>query len=118
MSEKSIQEKPIKSDSHIFRVDKFVVPSTTRDAFIERVMATHEVLRKQPGFVRDYLLEQIAGPGEFNVVTVVEWASQAHIDKAKAAVMAMHKQSGFNPQETLARLGIKADIANYREIDA
>jgi hypothetical protein len=27
-----------------------------------------------------------------------------------------HAESGFNPQETMARLGIEADIANYQPI--
>lgn len=113
-----MHEKPIASGSHVFRVDKFVVPEAARDEFVARVAATHGILRNQSGFVRDSLLEKVAGPGEFNIVTVVEWESQAHIDEAKTAVIAMHKQSGFSPQEAFARLGIQADIANYREIDA
>ena len=61
---------------HIFRVDKFVVPRSARDEFLSRVKVTHEVLRRQPGFVRDNLLEQFSGPGEFNIVTIAEWESQ------------------------------------------
>ncbi|HWP45863.1 MAG TPA: hypothetical protein VNM22_01765 [Candidatus Limnocylindrales bacterium] len=64
---------------HIYRVDKFVVPNSARDEFMARVKATHEVLRKQRGFVQDILLEQFAGPGEFNFVTIVEWESLAHV---------------------------------------
>ncbi len=103
---------------HVYRVDKFVVPNSARDEFLSRVKATHDVLRKQTGFVRDNLLEQFAGPGEFNFVTVVEWESQAHIEEARSAVVAMQKQSNFNPQEMFQHLGIKADIANYKQIDA
>jgi len=100
----------------IYRVDKFVVPEAAREEFLRRVHETHQVLRRQPGFVRDSLLEQVSGPGRFNIVTVAEWESQAAIDTARTEVMNAHAKSGFNAQETIARLGIEADIANYRPI--
>ena len=31
-------------------------------------------------------------------------------------VKAAHEQAGFNPQETIARLGVRADIANYQRL--
>lgn len=101
---------------HVYRVDKFVVPNAARDEFLARVQATHEVLRKQPGFVQDNLLEQFAGPGEFNFVTVLEWEDQMYIEGARKAVMALHEQSDFNPQALYERLHIRADVANYREV--
>jgi Antibiotic biosynthesis monooxygenase len=108
---------PIKSE-HVYRVDKFVVPSAGRDEFIGWVQRTHEVLRAQPGFLQDFVLEQFSGPGEFNFVTVVEWESQAAIEHARPLVMAMHASNNFDPREMYARLGIRADIANYRQVDA
>ncbi|GAA0349595.1 hypothetical protein GCM10009092_12500 [Bowmanella denitrificans] len=104
------------SDSIVFRVDKFVVPQGARDEFLQRVMATHEILRKQPGFIQDQLLEQVAGPGRYNIVTIAQWQSQAAIDAAKAVVMEAHKAIGFNAQETMQRLGIEGDIGNYQLI--
>jgi heme-degrading monooxygenase HmoA len=104
------------NQAHVYRVDKFVVPASARVEFLERVTATHDLLRKLPGFLRQFLLEQTAGPGEFNVVTLVEWESQGTMEKARNAVIEMHKQAGFNPQEMFARLGIRADLANYRLI--
>ncbi len=103
---------------HRYRVDKFVVPAPAREEFLGKVRKTHSVLKIQPGFVRDTVLEQVAGSGEFNFVTIVEWDSQASVDNAKAAVASMFAQSGFNPQEMFGRLGIKADLANYRRTDA
>lgn len=102
----------------IYRVDKFVVPDRAREEFISKVRNTHELLRTLPGFVQDFVLEQSLGPGEFNFVTLVEWDSVESIEHAKAAVIALHKEMNFNPQETFARLGIKADLGNYRQIDA
>ncbi|AZO69214.1 MAG: antibiotic biosynthesis monooxygenase [Mesorhizobium sp.] len=100
----------------VFRVDKFVVPSEAREEIIAKVRMTHELLRQQKGFVQDFLLEQFSGPGEFNLVTIVEWESQAAIDNVVPIVKAAHEHIAFNPQETIARLGVRADIANYHRI--
>ena len=54
--------------------------------------------------------------GKYNIVTVAEWKDQQSIDAARAVVMQAHAESGFNPQETMQRLGIEADIANYKPI--
>jgi hypothetical protein len=37
----------------VFRVDKFVVPAAAREEILDKVKATHEVLRRQQGFVQD-----------------------------------------------------------------
>jgi hypothetical protein len=103
---------------HIYRVDKFVVPVPARDEFLHRVKKTHGMLKVQPGFLQDTVLEQVAGNGVFNFVTIVEWESQASVENAKAAVTSLYQQTNFNPQEMFDRLGIKADLANYRRVDA
>ena len=100
----------------VFRVDKFVVPVEAREEILTKVRMTHELLRQQQGFVQDFLLEQFSGPGEFNLVTIVEWESQAAVDRVVPIVKAAHERIAFNPQETIARLGVKADIANYQRI--
>jgi hypothetical protein len=102
----------------VYRVDKFVVPSGARDEFLERARRTHALLKAQPGFLQDLILEQSSGPGEFNFVTIVEWASQEAVEKARAAVLNLHLEMNFNPQEVFARLDIKADIANYERLEA
>jgi Antibiotic biosynthesis monooxygenase len=102
----------------IYRVDKFVVPNAAREEFLDRVRRTHAFLKAQPGFLQDSVLEQFSGPGEFNVVTIVEWASQGAFENASAVVTARYREMNFNPQETLARLGIKADLANYTRLHA
>ena len=103
---------------HIYRVDKFVVPDGAHQEFLGQVRSIHQVLKALPGFVRDVVLEQSCGPGKFNFVTMVEWESRSAIEAAKSAIMAAHAQSGFNPQAMFARLGIEADIAYYRRLEA
>ena len=102
----------------IYRVDKFVVPSSAREEFLDRVRRTHAFLKAQPGCVQDFVFEQFSGPGEFNIVTTVECASQEAFDGASAVVSARYREMNFSPQETLARLGIKADLANYKRLEA
>ena len=100
----------------VFRVDKFVVPAEARDEILGKVRMTHELLRRQDGFVRDFVLEQFSGPGEFNIVTMVEWESQEAVDRVVPIVKAAHERIAFSPQDTIARLGVKADIANYQRV--
>lgn len=100
-----------------YRVDKFAVPAEGRAEFLERVASTHALLRTQKGFVRDLILEQESGPGVFNFVTLVEWTGPEVVEHVLEAVAALHKETGFDRQEMMQRLGIEADIANYRRLD-
>lgn len=102
----------------VYRVDKFIVPKNARDEFLSRILETHRILRVQPGFLQDSILEQTDGPGKYNIVTVAEWKSQEAIDSAKKVVQEEHAKNGFSPQQTMERLGIQADIANYKRVNA
>lgn len=102
----------------LYRVDKFIVPPDARDEFLARVHDTHAVLRRQEGFVRDMILEQQSGPGAFNIVTVVEWTNADVVGRVSEAVARHHAEIGFDRNETMARLGITADIANYARVAA
>jgi heme-degrading monooxygenase HmoA len=102
----------------LYRVDKFVVPDHVRDEFWTHVRRTHSVLRDQPGFLEDTLLEQHSGPGRFNVVTIVKWASPDALAAARSAVERSHRTADFQPAEFLERAGIEADMGNYVEAGA
>jgi heme-degrading monooxygenase HmoA len=102
----------------LYRVDKFVVPIHAREEFIGNIRSMHKLLRTLPGFVQDFVLEQSAGPGECDFLTLVEWESSDAFANARAVNMAMRKEMKFNPQEMLARFGIKADRANYLRFGA
>jgi hypothetical protein len=82
----------------IYRVDKFVVPSSAREEFLDKVRRTHALLKAQPGFLQDFVLEQSSGPGEFNFVTLVEWASQEAVEKAR-------RRCGTTPRNEFRREG-------------
>jgi heme-degrading monooxygenase HmoA len=100
---------------HVYRVDRFVVPNSIRAEFLDKVWQTHEVLRVQPGFLQDMLLEQHAD-GEHRIVTVVEWENESAVASAKINVKAMQRKMNFNPQEFLAQNDIRAEIGNYQHI--
>jgi heme-degrading monooxygenase HmoA len=104
-------------DPAILRVDKFSVPADARAEFLEKVQATHALLRTQAGFVQDAILEQTSGPGEFNFVTIVEWENAEAMEPARKAVAALHQRMNLDPREMLARLGIRADIGNYKPVE-
>lgn len=104
-------------NKNVFRVDKFSVPAPARQEFLSRVLATHQVLRSQAGFVREAILEQTSGPGKFNFVTIVEWENAAAMEPARQVVAALHRQMNFDAREMVARLGIRADIADYQPVE-
>jgi heme-degrading monooxygenase HmoA len=101
----------------IYRLDRFAVPAAAREEFLLNVRRTHEILRDQPGFIWDAILEQNAGTNGSNIVTIAEWENEDVIRAAKAVVAEAHRKTGLNPQEMFARLGIKAEIANYKYAD-
>jgi hypothetical protein len=45
--------------------------------------------------VRDAILEQSSGLGEFNFVTIVEWENGGAIDGAREAVVALPSENEF-----------------------
>jgi hypothetical protein len=67
--------------------------------------------------VREAILEQTSGPGEFNFVTIVEWRNSDAIEGARWAVAALYQKMNFDAQAMISRLGIRADIANYRRVE-
>ncbi|MFC5585460.1 antibiotic biosynthesis monooxygenase family protein [Nitratireductor kimnyeongensis] len=112
----SAPSQAVSAPSAVYRVDKFTVPAAARDEFLDRVSATHALLRQQAGFLGDVILEQASGPGAFNFVTMVEWEGMEAIARAGKAVARMHSDIGFDRHEMMDRLGITADIANYRPV--
>ena len=70
-------------------------------------------------FVQDFLLEQVSGPGEFNIVTIAEWESEDFVAGARSGgAAALHRSTNLDPQELFARLDIKPDLGNYLRIPA
>jgi heme-degrading monooxygenase HmoA len=95
-------------------MDSFLVPENARGAFLARVRTTHNLLRRQPGFVQDLLLEQPAENGRFRLVTLVEWRNADSMNDAREVIQTEHASEGFDRHEFIDRLGVSAEFASYR----
>ena len=58
----------------VFRFDKFAVPPEALPAFMRRLRWIDETLAARPGCRQNRVMTDCGG-GEFNVATLVEWAS-------------------------------------------
>jgi heme-degrading monooxygenase HmoA len=97
----------------VFRVDKFAVPPDALPAFLERVRHIDRLLAKEPGCKQHLVLTQTQGPGEFNVVTIVEWADAAAMAAARAAMQVHYAREGFDPPSFMKSLGVRGDLSVY-----
>jgi hypothetical protein len=101
----------------MIRVNKFAVPEQVRDDFCRILLDTHAAVRRQEGFVRDYILERPAGPGELSIVTVIEFTSPDVIDGVAAALADFDRSRGVGRQEMMARLGVSAEMGLYQRLE-
>ena len=76
------------SDGSVFRVDKFVVPAEARHEILGKVRMTHELLRRQDGFVA-----VVAGRAPAARARVAKRADPAVLEQAKrlSADFAKHR---------------------------
>jgi hypothetical protein len=98
-----------------WRVDKFIVPQQAVPAFMARVHRIDRDLSSMPGCKQNLVLTQTGGPGEFNIVTIVEWASEEAMSEARATMQARYAEEGFQPEAFMKEIGVKADLALYSE---
>lgn len=107
---------PGTGEKSIFRIDKFVVPPASMAAFMARVQRSRELLGALPGCRQHLVLTQTGGPGEFNVITVVEWADSAALSDAKSAMDEQYARERFDPADFMKNLGVRADLGLYTEV--
>jgi heme-degrading monooxygenase HmoA len=100
-------------ESRVFRIDRFVVPAASEAEFLRAVAETNTAFDGMEGCLQHHVLKQQGPSGDGVFVTVVEWASEAAIHKAREAVAAKHAQMKLNPQEMFQRLQIKAERGDF-----
>jgi heme-degrading monooxygenase HmoA len=103
----------INDGSRVFRVDRFVVPASSEEEFLRTVAETNTAFDGMEDCLQRHVLKQQGASGENVFITIVEWASEAAIQKAREAAAAKHAQMKLNPQEMFQRLRIKAELGNY-----
>lgn len=101
----------------VYRIDKFKVPDTAREEFLQKVHSINQFLRTLPGFMEDRVLEQTGGPGAFNLITIVVWGSAQAMVAARQKAEERYKETGFKPAEFMQKLGIEADLATYQTVN-
>lgn len=104
------------NDTSLFRVDKFIVPAAARSTFITAIEKVHHLIGSQPGCVQNLVLEQLGGPGEFNFVSVVEWANDEVMGRARSVIEAHNAQQGIDVQRFRDSHGIRVDVGTYRTV--
>ncbi|MCK3779847.1 antibiotic biosynthesis monooxygenase [Ensifer sesbaniae] len=98
----------------LYRINKYTVPVEARQQFVELVDKTLAVIRKQDGYVKDLFLEQHAGPGQFDFITMIEFASADVAPKVAAALGEFDRSLGLDREALMKTLGIRTDFASYR----
>lgn len=110
-----VDPAPSSSSGAVFRVDKFVVPVAALEVFLTRLRQVHALLVELPGSLQRHILTQTGGPGEFNVVTLLEWSDAGAMAAAQEIVQKSFAAEGYDPQKMLVELGIRADQGFYRK---
>jgi hypothetical protein len=105
------------SEGQKILIDIFAVPELGREEFLQRSRDNRLFLRTLPGFVQDFIFEKSGGPGRYNFVTLAVWKNAVALDAARIAVSAQYAKTGLNLIETLKRLGIEMDRAQYIQIE-
>ena len=98
----------------IFRVNRFAVPVEGREEFMALVHRTHEVIRTQPGFVDDLILEQHSSAGLFNILSILQFEGEHVLQPVIAAVAKSDEEAGIDRQALSRRLGVETDIGFYQ----
>jgi heme oxygenase (mycobilin-producing) len=96
-----------------FRIDSFHVPAESRGEFVKAMHRNLAFLETLPGFLGHVVFEKNGGPTDLNLVTIAVWESAEAIEAAGAKVREYYGRIGFDVQETLARLRVRAEIGTY-----
>jgi len=102
-----------KKQNRVLFIDKFQMPASSREEFIERMNMNRGFIKNQPGFIEDAAYEYVDDKGILHLVTVAQWQSMEAIEKAKEAVQAEYKRIGFDRNELYKRLQITVDRGVY-----
>ena len=94
----------------LYRIDTFTLPESAMAEFTARSAMTVDLLRRQPGFVRDHWFQKVAGDGSVNVITMVEWRDEASIAAAGQAVRALHAGADFDAAAFLQQYGVSRAV--------
>ncbi len=102
-----------RQDEAVYRINRFSVPASARSDFIDLLAHTHDVLRAQPGFIDETILELRSGSDEFNLVTIVKFEGEDALQPAISAIAAADAEAGIDRRALSREWGVEAQIAFY-----
>lgn len=105
-----------RQNGRVVRVNRFSVPAEARDEFMALLERTHDVIRAQPGFIDDMILEQQAGTQQFNLLTILQFEGEHVLQSIIAAVARSDQAAGIDRQVLSRRLGIETDVGFYAPV--
>ncbi len=94
-------------------IDKFIVPETSKAAFLESAHRVQRFLKTLPGFVEGFLYEKKEGEGQYNYMTTAVWKSERAFNDAKRAVAMEFGKEGNDPQKGMNELKIERERAVF-----
>ncbi|MBX3621644.1 MAG: antibiotic biosynthesis monooxygenase [Rhizobacter sp.] len=97
----------------VFRIDRFVVPGAALPDFMHKVRRTQQALDGLAGCRQNLVLSQAGAGGQYNVVTVVEWADADALAAAQGLMKKTYAAEGFDPGAFMKQLGVQADMGLY-----
>lgn len=103
-----------RNTASLYRIDRFDVPASALEAFMERLRHVQQALDPQPGCLQNLVLAQPGEGGEARVVTIVEWASAEAAAGARAVMQQRYAREGFDPAAFMKQLGVRTDFGAYR----
>jgi hypothetical protein len=107
-----------KEKGRIYFVDKFFVPQSSINEFIEKMTYNRAFVAGLSGYLKGDALEKSDGEGNLTIITVVLWENADKLKEAKLAIQTEFKRTGFNPVVFYQRLGIlmeRDEYGNLRE---
>jgi predicted ester cyclase/heme-degrading monooxygenase HmoA len=111
----TLSNKKYRSDQVNF-IDKFFVPSTARNQFLERLKINRNLIKTLPGFIEDAVYNSTDDNGNLNCVTVALWENMEAVNKAKEVVQKAYREQGFDLPAMLQRLNITLERGTYSKM--
>ncbi|WP_172746556.1 antibiotic biosynthesis monooxygenase [Neorhizobium sp. T25_13] len=100
----------------VVRVNRFSLPEEARPEFMELLERTHRVMREQPGFIDDMILEQQAGADILSLITIIQFEGEHVLQPIIAAVARSDREAGIDRQALSRELGVEANVGFYAPI--
>jgi len=101
------------ANMNIALVDSFIVPEANRDAFLQRVHQSAEILKSLPGFLEGHIYVKKAGDSELNVVTTALWKDEEAFKNAGVVMAGEYRKQGKAPTEIMKELGVRVSRGVY-----